>query len=92
MPVTQFGEEGLAGGWAYSKEEEQLGEQSVGADFAAAGHSHLITAHSERVADAYEVIGEVQGYAGIRRPFWEKGYAGGSSWLPLAHLGPYLTF
>ena len=40
MPATQFGEEGLAGGWAYSKEEEQLGEESVGADFAAAGHSH----------------------------------------------------
>jgi hypothetical protein len=36
-----------AGVWEYSKEELLLTEKSTGADFAAAGFTHLITAHPE---------------------------------------------
>ena len=34
------------------------------AEFAAAGHTHLVTAHPKNVDDAYETIAEVEGYVG----------------------------
>lgn len=59
-----------AGRWEYSKEEALLTDKSTGAEFAAAGYTHLITAHRHTVMDAYDEIGEVEGYAGVRRSFW----------------------
>ena len=43
-----------AGSWDYSKEETTLTDKSTGAEFAAAGHTHLITAHPENGAQAWK--------------------------------------
>jgi hypothetical protein len=54
-----------AGAWEYSKEEVLLTDESTGADFAAAGFTHLITAHPENGTHCTTSVALLQHVAGL---------------------------
>ena len=74
-----------AGAWEYSKEEVVLTDKSTGADFAAAGFTHLITAHPKAGAFSFSVtvllpLHLSQGFVAVEDKYDEvgaiEGYAG----------------